>query len=65
MIAEEIAGLKSKTIRAIAWNSVDTILGSQLLFNVGKKFSFIGVPKLNNWQNRDSVDFVIEDAIML
>jgi len=50
------------SIRTISFKSVDTNMGKLLLNNVGKNFDIVGMIRINNYKDSDSVSFILEDA---
>lgn len=50
-----------KNVAAIAFRCADNAIGNALLNNHGEIYDIVGQLKLNNWQGRQSVQFVIQD----
>ena len=48
-------------IKAMAFRSADTEVGKALLNGKGDKFDVVGVLRRDNWQGRNSVQFIIDD----
>ena len=53
---------KRTRIKAIAFRQAGTRLGKELLAGYGKKLHLAAKIKLDNWQGKDRVDLIIEDA---
>lgn len=51
------------SLKAMAFKSADTELGKTLLNSQGAAFDIAGVLRRDNWQGRNSVQFIIDDAI--
>ncbi len=51
------------SLKAMAFKAADTELGKSLLNPQGAIFDVAGMVRRDNWQGRNSVQFVIEDAI--
>ena len=51
------------SLKAMAFKIADTELGKTLLNSQGAAFDIAGVLRRNNWQGRNSVQFIIDDAI--
>ena len=54
----------SKPLNAIAFNSVNTVLADVILSKKPYDLSVIGNLKVNNWQNRQTVQLQIKDLII-
>lgn len=52
---------KGKSIKAMAFRSVDTPLGQTILSSIGKKINIAGKVKLNSWQGVESAELLIDD----
>ena len=58
--------LSSKTggnVKAVAFRAADNEMGKALLNNNGETFHVVGVMRRDNWQGRNQVQFIIEDAM--
>ena len=53
------------SIKAIAFRATDTELGMRLLSAKDGRFDIAGNLKIDNWQNRNMVQFIIKDAMEL
>lgn len=51
------------SLKAMAFKIADTELGKTLLNSQGAAFDIVGVLRRDNWQGRNSVQFIIDDAI--
>ena len=51
------------SLKAMAFKVADTELGKSLLNPQGAIFDVAGMLRRDNWQGRNSVQFIIEDAI--
>lgn len=51
------------SLKAVAFKIADTELGKRLLNSQGAAFDVVGVLRRDNWQGRNSVQFIIDDAI--
>ena len=51
------------SLKAMAFKIADTELGKTLLNSQGAVFDIAGVLRRDNWQGRNSVQFIIDDAI--
>lgn len=51
------------SLKAMAFKTADTELGKSLLNSQGVLFDVAGMVRRDNWQGRNSVQFIIEDAI--
>ncbi len=60
IIKDKVSG---KTIRAIAFNAANTMLEEALTNNMTKKI--LGKIKINYWQGRTNLNFLIEDIMIL
>ncbi|MGN6671179.1 MAG: single-stranded-DNA-specific exonuclease RecJ [Candidatus Nucleicultricaceae bacterium] len=54
--------LSGKTIKAFAFKAMDSDLGPRLLKHEGKRFHFIGSPKINAWGGQETIQFTIQDV---
>lgn len=52
------------TLKAIAFQAVDTAVGEFLLDSKGCHFNAVGKLKINEWNGRRMVDFVVEDVAL-
>ena len=50
-------------LKAMAFKIADTELGNALLNSQGATFDVVGVLRRDNWQGRNSVQFIIDDAM--
>lgn len=57
-----LVGETGSRLKAIAFRSVDSELGSALLNGVGSRFHLAGCLRLDSWQGQDSVQLLIDDA---
>lgn len=53
------------SLKAMAFRVGDTELGKALLTPEGSLFNVVGVLRRDNWQGRNSVQFIIEDAMRI
>ena len=60
-LVESAMGVYGKSLDAVAWKVLDTDLGDAILSAKGKEISVLGTVKLNKWQDREIVQFQIED----
>ena len=51
-----------KSIKAIAFKEVDTMMGKAFLSGNGERFDVVGNLRVDNWQNQNLVQFIIKDA---
>lgn len=51
------------SLKAMAFRVADTEIGPALLNSHGESFNVIGVLRHDNWQGRNSVQFIIEDVM--
>lgn len=56
-----LGDLSGKTIKAFAFKAMDSDLGATLLKHEGKRFHFIGSPKINAWGGKETIQFTIQD----
>jgi single-stranded-DNA-specific exonuclease len=56
------ANVKSASLAAIAFRSAETQLGQFLLGAQGKTIHLAGQIRINEWQGKQSAQFIIEDA---
>ena len=56
-----LTGKDGSTIKTIAFNAINTPLESILNKNNKKKFNAAGKMRLNEWQGKKDIEFVIED----
>jgi len=61
ILADQASGLYGKSIEAILWKAVDTPLLEAISKNPRGVYSFLGSLKINVWQERERVQFEIED----
>ncbi|MBP02148.1 MAG: single-stranded-DNA-specific exonuclease RecJ [Rhodospirillaceae bacterium] len=57
-------GDSASSIKAIAFNAVDSSLGFAILDSQKSFFNFLGYLRENNWQGRKSVQFVVSDGVL-
>ena len=57
-----LSGDNGGSIKAMAFRIADTELGQALLNSGGGLYNVVGVLHKDNWQGRNSVQFIIEDA---
>ncbi len=60
----DVSGGRGQAIKAICFNAIGTDLGNGLLAANMKTSSILGKCKKNEWQGRQSVEFIIEDVII-
>lgn len=53
------------SLKAMAFRVADTELGQAILNNNGASFNVVGVLRKDNWQGRNSVQFIIDDVMRL
>ena len=58
-----LSSLGAETIKAMAFRCADSEMGKALLNGRGKMFNFVGVLHRDNWQGRNQVQFIIDDAM--
>jgi len=61
ILADQASGIYDKTVEAVLWKAIDTPLFEAISKNPKGVFSFLGSLKLNVWQDRERVQFEIED----
>ncbi|MBT4878850.1 MAG: single-stranded-DNA-specific exonuclease RecJ [Alphaproteobacteria bacterium] len=64
IIADHASGFYDKTIEAILWQAVDSPFYEIITKNQRATFSFLGSIKINSWQNKEKVQFELEDIFM-
>ncbi len=57
-----LGGDNGGSIKAMAFRIADTELGKSLLQSSGSLYDVVGVLRKDNWQGRNSVQFIIDDA---
>ena len=57
-----LSGKDGSVIKSIAWNAKNSPLESVLNINNKKLFNIVGKMKLNEWNGKRNVEFVIEDV---
>ena len=57
-----LGGDNGGSLKAMAFRIADTELGQALLNSSGSLFDVVGVLRKDNWQGRNSVQFIIDDA---
>ena len=60
-----LVGSDSSTLKAISFNSVETVLGSYLLKKNIKPFDIAGKLSLNEWRGQRNVEFIIDDISVI
>ena len=60
-IKSVLIGRDGSTIKSIAFNATDNILGGYLLKNNNKLFNIAGKLSLNEWMGQSNVEFIIDD----
>lgn len=63
ILATDKKSYNSASIKAIAFNCLDSDLGTLLLDPKGRKFDVIAKIKLNRWQEKETVQLIILDVI--
>ena len=56
-----LAGKDGTSFKSFAWNAVNTPLEKYLIKKNRMNFTAAGRMKLNEWNGRKSIDFIIED----
>ena len=51
-----------KSISAICYKSVDTLLGEVLLSEIGERFKLAGKIRFNSWNGKNYIQFIIDDV---
>jgi single-stranded-DNA-specific exonuclease len=64
-IKSVLLGSDSTTIKAITFNSVETVLGAYLLKKNMKSFNIAGKLCLNEWRGQKNVEFIIDDISVI
>lgn len=59
-----LSSANGSNLKAMAFKMADTELGKKLLSAAGNVFDLVGYVRKDNWQNRDAVQFIIEDGII-
>ena len=60
-IKSVLIGKDGSTIKSIAFNATDNVLGGYLLKNNNKLFNIAGKLSLNEWRGQSNVEFIIDD----
>ena len=60
-IKSVLIGDDGSTIKSIAFNAVENVLGSYLLKKNNKSFNIAGKLSLNEWKGQSNVEFIIDD----
>jgi single-stranded-DNA-specific exonuclease len=60
-----LVGSDSTTLKAISFNSVETVLGAYLLKKNIKSFDIVGKLSLNEWRGQRNVEFIIDDISVI
>ena len=56
-----LIGKDGSTIKSIAFNATDNVLGAYLLKKNNKSFNIAGKLSLNDWKGQSNVEFIIDD----
>ena len=51
------------SMKAMAFRVADTAIGAALLNSNGAVFNVVGVLRRDNWQGRNSLQFIIDDVM--
>ncbi|MDR1691690.1 MAG: single-stranded-DNA-specific exonuclease RecJ [Rickettsiales bacterium] len=54
----------NKSIDVLMFNYTKNDLSNALLQNIGSSFELAGKIKINNWKNRQQIQFLLEDAVL-
>ncbi len=65
IVADKNGGKGAGSVKCMAFRSLETPIGKTLLNAGGKTLSLAGKAKLNVWQGRESVDFIIDDVAVV
>ena len=60
-IKSVLIGKDGSTIKSIAFNATENVLGSYLLKKNSKSFNIAGKLSLNEWRGQSNVEFIIDD----
>ena len=60
-IKSVLIGGDGSTIKSIAFNATDNVLGGYLLKKNNKSFNIAGKLSLNEWRGQSNVEFIIDD----
>ena len=60
-----LLGSDATTLKAISFNTVETVLGSYLLKKNIKQFNIVGKLSLNEWRGQKNVEFIIDDISVI
>ena len=60
-IKSVLLGLDGSTVKSIAFNCADNVIGAYLLKKDKKLFNIAGKLSLNEWQGQSNVEFIIDD----
>ena len=60
-IKSVLIGADGSTIKSIAFNATENVLGSYLLKKNNKSFNIAGKLSLNEWKGQSNVEFIIDD----
>ena len=60
-----LLGSDSTTLKAISFNTVETVLGTYLLKKNVKPFDIAGKLSLNEWRGQKNVEFIIDDISVI
>ena len=58
-----LSSLNGGSLKAMAFRCTDNEMGKALLNGRGQIFNFVGTIRHDNWQGRNQVQFIIEDAM--
>ena len=64
-IKSVLVGEEGSSIKAIAFNSINTEIGSYLLKKDKKLFNIAGKLSLNEWKGQSNVEFIIDDISVI
>ncbi len=59
----QLGSLSGGTLKAMAFRAADNEVGKALLNHRGEVFNLAGTLRKDNWQGRNQVQFIIEDAM--
>ena len=58
-----LSSLNGGSLKAMAFRCTDNEMGKALLNGRGQTFNLVGILRRDNWQGRNQVQFIIEDAM--
>ena len=64
ILSDAGTGATSVSLKAMAFRSLNTPLGEVLLHSRGCILAIAGQAKINHWQGRETVDFMIDDVMV-